>query len=73
MSLLLDKATILYSRSEEDVKRFEDCKNRMWKNLNNDSFVYAKALKCMDKALEIWRTMIFEEKLYRVRSEADWK
>ena len=71
MALLLDQATILYARSEEDANRFEDCKNRMWQNLKNDSFVYKKALEYMDKALEIYRTMIFEEKLYRVRSEAD--
>lgn len=71
MALLLDQATILYARSEDEVKRFEDCRNRMWKNLNNDSFVYAKALEYMDKALEIYRTIIFEDKLYRVRSEAD--
>ena len=30
MALLLDQATILYARSEEDENRFEDCKNRMW-------------------------------------------
>lgn len=71
MALLLDQATILYARSEDEVKRFEDCRNRMWKNLNNDSFVYAKALEYMDKALEIYRTIIFEDKLYRVRSESD--
>lgn len=71
MALLLDQATILYARSEEDANRFEDCKNRMWQNLKNDSFIYKKALEFMDKALEIYRTMIFEEKLYRVRSEAD--
>ncbi len=71
MPLLLDKATILYSRSDDDVKRFEDCKKRLYENLGNDTFVYGKALECMDKALEIYRSMIFEEKLYRVRSEAD--
>lgn len=71
MALLLDQATILYARSEDDAKRFEDCKKRMWQNLKNDSFVYGKALEYMDKALEIYRTIIFEDKLYRVRSEAD--
>lgn len=71
MSILLDQAIILYSRSQEDTDRFLDCKNRMWQNLKNHSFVYGKALECMDKALDIYRTMIFEEKLYRVRSEAD--
>ena len=71
MPIVLDGATILYSRSKEDVKRFEDCKKRMWQNLKNNSFVYGKALECMDKALEIYRSLVFEEKLYRVRSEAD--
>ena len=71
MSIVLDNATILYSRSEEDTKRFEGCRKRLHENLNNNTFVYGKALECMDKALEIYRSMIFEEKLYRVRSEAD--
>ncbi len=72
MPLLLDQATILYARSEEDASRFEDLRKRMTANLNDDTFVYGKALECMDKALEIYRSLIFEEKLYRVRSEADF-
>jgi len=71
MPIVLDNATILYSRSEEDANRFEECRNRLRANLHNDTFVYGKALECMDKALEIYRSMIFEEKLYRVRSECD--
>lgn len=71
MPIVLDNATILYSRSETDTKRFEECRKRLQENLCNDTFVYGKALECMDKALEIYRSIIFEEKLYRVRSEAD--
>ena len=71
MPIVLDNATILYSRSEADAKRFEECRKRLQENLSNNTFVYGKALECMDKALEIYRSMIFEEKLYRVRSEAD--
>ncbi len=71
MALLLDQTTVLWARSETDEKRFEDCRCRMWQNLKNQAFVYGKALEYMDKALEIYRTMIFEDKLYRVRSEAD--
>lgn len=71
MPIVLDNATIFYSRSEEDTKRFEECRKRLHENLHNDNFVYGKALECMDKALEIYRSLIFEEKLYRVRSEAD--
>lgn len=71
MPIVLDNATILYSRSTEDTKRFEECRKRLHENLANDILVYGKALECMDKALEIYRSMIFEEKLYRVRSESD--
>ena len=71
MPIVLDNATILYFRSEADTKRFEECRKRLHSNLHNDTFVYGKALECIDKALEIYRSMIFEEKLYRVRSEAD--
>ena len=71
MPIVLDNATILYFRSEADTKRFEECRKRLQENLCNDTFVYGKALECMDKALEIYRSMIFEEKLYRVRSETD--
>lgn len=72
MAILLDQATILYARSDADVARFEDCRKRMNANLNGDAFVYGKALEYMDKALEIYRSLIFEDKLYRVRSEADY-
>lgn len=69
MCLLLDQATILWARNNGAVQRFEDCRRRMWEHLKDDSYVYGKALECMDKALEIYRSVIFEEKIYRVRSE----
>ena len=69
MCLLLDQATILWAKDDATVQRFEDCRRRMWKHLKDDSYVYGKALECMDKALEIYRSVIFEEKIYRVRSE----
>lgn len=71
MALLIDKATILYARSREDEERFKSLKKRLHENLNNPEFVYGKALECMDKALEIYRSLIFEEKNYRARSEAN--
>lgn len=71
MAILIDKATILYARSKEDEERFQSLKKRLNENLNNPKFVYGKALECMDKALEIYRSLIFEEKNYRARSEAN--
>ncbi|MDO5156981.1 MAG: hypothetical protein Q4D51_13565 [Eubacteriales bacterium] len=69
MIIVLAEATILYSKSKEDTDKFRDMQKRLRDNLNNDRFVYGKALECMDKALEIYRTLLFEEKSYRVRSE----
>ena len=69
MCLLLDQATILWAKDDAAVQRFEDCRRRMLEHLKDDSYVYGKALECMDKALEIYRSVIFEEKIYRVRSE----
>lgn len=71
MAIVIDKATILYARSKEDEERFLLLKKRLHENLNNPKFVYGKALECMDKALEIYRSLIFEEKNYRARSEAN--
>ncbi len=71
MAIVLAGAKILYARSEEDIMRFQNLQKRFWENLKNDSFVYGKALECMDKALEVYRSMIFEEKSYRLRSEAE--
>lgn len=72
MALLIDKATILYARSKEDEECFQSLKKRLHENLNNPEFVYGKALEYMDKALEIYRSLIFEEKNYRARSEANY-
>ncbi len=72
MPIAIDAAEILYARSDEDKKRFMNLKERLHENLNNPEFVYGKALEYMDQALEIYRTLIFEEKSYRVKSEAGY-
>ncbi len=71
MAIVLTGATILYARSEEDVARFEALKKRLRDNLNNDTFVYEKALEYLDRALEVYHSFVFEEKSYRARSEAN--
>ncbi len=70
MAVLLMGATILYARNEEDVACFEDMQKRLQDNLNKDVFVYEKALECLDYALEVYHSFIFEEKSYRARAEA---
>ena len=70
MAVVLAGATILYAKSKEDIKRFEDMQKRLRDNLGDDNFVYRKALECLDNALEVYRSFIFEEKSFRARSEA---
>lgn len=72
MAIAIDTAEILYARSKEDEERFMDLKKRLYENLNNPEFIYSKALEYMDQALEIYRTLIFEEKSYRAKSEAGY-
>lgn len=72
MAIAIDGAEILYARSKEEEERFADLKKRLQKNLNDPEFVYGKALEYMDQALEIYRTLIFEEKSYRTKSEAGY-
>ena len=70
MPIVIDGAKILYARSDEDRERFLNLKRKLWENLHDSGFVYGKALEYLDKALEIYRSLIFEERPYRVRSEA---
>lgn len=72
MTVVLANATILYAKSQEDVERFEDMQKRLADNLSNPVFVYGKALECLDRALDIYRNFMFEEKSYRARSEAEY-
>ncbi|MBR6404354.1 MAG: hypothetical protein IKS48_13310 [Eubacterium sp.] len=70
MPIVIEGAEILYAHSKEDEERFNDMKMRLQGNLKDPEFVYGKALEYMDKALEIYRTIIFEDKSYRVINEA---
>lgn len=70
MTIVLTGATILYAKSEEDINRFVALQKKLTDNLNDPAFIYRKALDYLDKALDIYRSFIFEEKGYRAHSEA---
>lgn len=70
MILILDHAEILYARSKEDADRFLALQQRLKDNLADPVFVYRKALGRLDAATELYRTLLFEEKPCRARSEA---
>lgn len=66
----LADAKILYSRNEEDKKRFVEFQEKLMANLKDKDFMFKKALGKLDTAMEIYRTMIFEDSLYKVKMGA---
>lgn len=70
MAIILANAEILYARSEKDADRFIALQQKLETNLQDPVFVYRKALGCLDSAMDLYRTLLFEEKSYRARSQA---
>ena len=66
----LGKGKILYSRSKEDEERFEAIRQKLFTNLGDPAFIYKNALERLDSAMGMYRTMMFEERLYKVRGLA---
>lgn len=66
----LGDAKILYSRSDEDKKQFIAMQEKLKANLQNKDFMLNKALEKLDAAMDIYRTMMFEDMLYKVRMAA---
>ena len=68
----LGDARILYSRSKEDEERFETIRKSLFKNLADPVFAYKKALENLDVAMDLYKAMMFEDRLYRVRGLAGY-
>ena len=68
----LGNAKILYARSQEDEERFETIRQKLFDNLANPEFMYKKALENLDVAMNFYKTMMFEERTYRVRGLAGY-
>jgi len=71
-TICLGNATILYSRTKEDEDRFNAIRKRLYENLNNREFTYKKALENLNIAMDLYRTMMFEDELYKVRLAAGY-
>lgn len=71
-TLCLGNARVLYSRTPEDAQRFEGLRKRLYDNLKSNDFVYKKTLGKIDEAMGLYRTMMFEDKLYKVRMAAGY-
>jgi hypothetical protein len=66
-TICLGNAKILYSRTKEDEDRFNAIRKRLYDNLNNKEFTYKKALENLNIAMDLYRTVMFEEELYKVK------
>jgi hypothetical protein len=63
----LADAIILYSRNEDDKKRFAEFQEKLILNLKDNNFMFKKALLKLDTAMEIYRTVMFEDSFYKVK------
>jgi hypothetical protein len=66
----LGDGIILYYRNEDDKNHFLEMQQRQKANLADRGFMLKKALEKLDTSMEIYRTMMFEDKLYKVRMAA---
>ena len=62
----LDGGIILYYASEEDKNKFIAMQEKQRTNLNDKEFMYKKALEKLEVAMDIYRTLMFEDKPYKV-------
>lgn len=70
MILILANAEILYAKSRDAANRFRALQQKLEANLHDPLFVYRKALDRLDSAMDLYRTLLFEEKAYRARAQA---
>lgn len=66
----LADATVLYARSEAEREHFERIRAKLFQNLKSRELVLSKARERMNVAREIFLGMIFDQKLYEVRTSA---
>jgi len=71
-TLCLADGVILYARTKDDEKRFEAIRQKLFDNLKNPDFIYKKALENLDKAMDLYRTMMFEDRLWKTRGLAGY-
>ncbi len=66
----LADSEILYYKSEEDKQRFINMQKKLQTNLENSAYMYERGLEWLSNAMEIYKTMMFEDELYKVRKAA---
>jgi len=66
----LGNARILYSRSDADTAHFEALRQRLFDNLADTEFTYRKALENLGTAMDLYKTLMFDDQLHRARGLA---
>ena len=69
-TICLANARILYSRCDADTARFEALRRQLFENLADTEFTYRKALENLDAAMDLYKTLSFEDRVYRARGLA---
>ncbi|MDO5518506.1 MAG: hypothetical protein Q4F66_13205 [Clostridium sp.] len=64
------KGVILYARTKEDEERFLNLQKKLRENLENKKFTYEKSLEQINVAMDIFKTMVFDDDMSHVRKSA---
>lgn len=64
------KGVILYARTKEDEERFLNLQEKLKSNLRNKDFAYRKSLEQVNTAMDIFKTMVFDNDISHVRKSA---
>jgi hypothetical protein len=68
----LGDAQLLYCRNPEDKEHFVALQKKLQENLKNQEFLFRKALEKINIAMEIYKTMMFEESIGKIRKAAGY-
>lgn len=67
LTTCLADGVILYAKSEADKERFIELQKQLQDNLSDPMFAYKKGLEKINTAMELYKTMLFENELGSVR------
>ena len=70
ITFALMNGVVLYARTKEEEERFLSLQQKVRERLADPVYTYNKSLAQIDVAMELYKTMMFEEKLSHVRKAA---
>ncbi|MDT8719170.1 hypothetical protein IAI10_21190 [Clostridium sp. 19966] len=67
---VLAEANILYSKNEAEKQRFLYLRAKFFANLENSQYMFERGLEWINNAMEVYKTLLFEDELSKVRKGA---